>query len=75
MNVYLIRIWDRSYGFTVVALVATDEEDAKREAASSWRCYFGSFRGPEYKPNHSHAEVVSSCPAVEGCWCTMEFQE
>lgn len=75
MNVYLIRIWDRSYGFTVVAQVATTEEEAKHTAAARRRCYFGTWNGPERKINHSHAEVVDSCPAVEGRSCSMEFQE
>ena len=75
MNVYLIRIDDRPYGFTVVAQVATTEEEAKRTAGARRRCYFGTWNGPERKPNHSHAEVVDSCPAVDASSCSMEFQE
>ncbi len=75
MNIYLIRISDRPYGFTVVALVAGSEEDAKRIAGARWRCYFGMWRGPECKPNHSHAEVVDSCRAGDGCSCSLKFEE
>ena len=75
MNVYLIKICDRPDGFTVRAVVTKTEEDAKRITAARCRCYFGTWMGPEYKSNHSHAEVVDSCPATEGRSCFMEFQE
>lgn len=75
MNIYLIKIYNRPYGFTVVALVAKDEEAAKVAAREKWPCYFGTWNGPEYKPNHSHAEVVDQCSTAKKSWCSMEFQE
>lgn len=75
MNVYLIKIHDRSYGFTIRAIVAQTEEDAKRMAASRCRCYFGTWNGPERKINHHHAEVVDSCHATSGRSCFMEHEE
>ena len=75
MNVYLIRITDRAYGFTVRAIVARTEEDAKAAARLHYRCYFGDWMGPERKPNYSHAEVLDFCKALEGNSCSMEFEE
>jgi hypothetical protein len=71
MNVYLIRISDRPYGFTVRAIVAKTKEDAKEEARLRHRCYFGHER----KLGHCHAEVVDICEALEGSSCFMVFQE
>ena len=75
MNVYLIRISNCAYGFTVRAIVAKTEERAKEEARLYYRCYFGDIRGPERKHNHSHAEVVDFCEALEDCSCFMEHEE
>lgn len=75
MNVYLIQISDRAYGFTVRAIVAKTEEDAKDEARLHYRCYFGSFWGPERKPGTRHAEMLDFCDALEGSSCFMEYEE
>ena len=75
MNVYLIRINDRRYGFTIRAIVAATEERAKEDARLFWRCYFGTWNGPERKINHSHAEVLDFCSTMEGCSCFMEYEE
>ena len=75
LNVYLIRISSRAYGFTVVALVATSEDIAMEKAGKTWKCYFGQYRGENYKINHSYAEVVGFCGTHTGAYVTMEFEE
>lgn len=75
MNVYLIQIHDRCYGFTVRAIVAKTEEDAKNEARLHYRCYFGSFWGHERQPGRRRAEVLDFCEAQEGSSCFMEHEE
>lgn len=75
MNIYLIQISDRSYGFRVVALVAKDEEAAKILAEKKWCCYFGDWFGKNRKINHDHAEIKDSCPAEDGQFATLEHEE
>ena len=75
MNVYLIRIDDRAYGFTVRAIVAKTEERAKEEARLHYRCYFGGFWSKERKIGNRPAEVLDFCEALEDCSCFMEHEE
>lgn len=69
-SVYLIRIFDRPWGFRVVAVVARDEESALEECCIK----FGAQTKERAK--QGFAEVRDSCSTSEcGNMATMEFQE
>lgn len=69
-RVYLIRINDRSWGFRVVAVVASDEESALDA------CHAKFHSHSEERNKRGFAEVRDSCSTSEvGNMATMEFQE
>lgn len=69
-SVYLIRIYDRSWGFRVVAVVARDEESALEE------CQVKFDSQSKERSRRGFAEVMDSCSTSEcGNMATMEFQE
>jgi hypothetical protein len=70
MSVYLIRIYDRSWGFRVVAVVHRDEESALQACHDR----YGSHSGERNK--RGFAEIVDQCLSdVVGDMATLEFQE
>lgn len=72
MNVYMFRINDRPYGFRVVAMVASSEDDAKASVSKRWGVDFNA-KEPWRTPR---ADLVDSCEELSsGDFVEMEFQE
>lgn len=69
MSVFLIRIWDRPYGFNVVAIVAENKADALNIVADR---YHSQHDSPSKR---GYAEVRGTCDATLGSSCSFEFQE
>jgi len=68
MSVYLIRIKDRPFGFRVVAVVASTEQDALDYCAKNYAAQFDVT-----KPNF--ARIEHRCTAVEGRAATFTWEE
>ncbi len=71
-NVYLFRIHNIPYGFTVVAIVELSEEAAKERVAETYNCH---FENREISGKH-YANLKSSCGVQRlGSVAAFEFEE
>lgn len=69
-GVYLIRIFDRTWGFRVVAVVAMDEAQAREICVEKYKAQF------EARGKRMFAEIMDACDTQHiGSTATMEFSE
>jgi hypothetical protein len=68
LSVYLIRINDRPFGFRVVAVVSSTEQDALDYCAKSYAAQFDVT-----KPNF--ARIEHRCTVLDGVAATFTWEE
>jgi len=68
MNVYLIEISTKMYGFTIKAIVGPETEDELHKYCEE---QLGLQRTDNYR--HNHYRIVDSCPVMMNKVTTAEF--